>query len=108
MNKEYLEYLKDKGEEAAVLLETLTKLANQLKADFGVKSDMPNPDVSRLAAPPCEWYTELQNQTPDQLDSLTMYYEELARLAQDAAGAAYTLSQVRRDIKNADPEDFED
>lgn len=108
MNDKYLKYLEDKGEEATDLLEALTKLTERLKVEFGVSSDMENPDADRLHTPPCDWYTEVQYQTPDQLDSLTMYFEELANLAQDAAQAASMLGQVRRDIKDADPEDFED
>ena len=108
MNNEYQNYMNTMRDEEADQLKNLTELAQRLKTEFGISTDMENPDASHLNTPPCEWYTEVQDQTPDQLDSLTIYLEELASLAREAAQAASMLSQIRENIKNTKPEDFED
>ena len=108
MNNEYQNYMNTMRDEEADQLKNLTELAQRLKAEFGISTDMENPDASHLNTPPCEWHTEVQDQTPDQLDSLTIYLEELASLAREAAQAASMLSQIRENIKNTKPEDFED
>ena len=104
----YQEYMTTKCSEEAELVEKITELAERLKADFNISIAMPNPEADFLHTPPCEWETEVQDQTPDQLDSLCNYLEELGDLARRTRNLASQLAFVREDIKEAKPEDFED
>ena len=108
MNEAYQKYMDDKREQESELVEKITELAERLKTDFNISTDMRNPDASYLHTPPCEWYTKVQDQTPDQLDSLCNYLEELRDLARRTKDLASQLAFVREDIKEAKPEDFED
>lgn len=108
MNEAYQKYMDDKRDEESKLVGKITELAERLKTDFNISTAMRNPDASYLHTPPCEWYTEVQDQTPDQLDSLCNYLEELGDLIRRTRDLASQLASIRDDIKEAKPEDFED
>lgn len=108
MNEAYKEYMTIKCSEETELVEKITELSEQLKNLFGISTAMPNPEADFLHTPPCEWDTKVQDQTPDQLDSLCNYLEELGDLARKTKDLASQLASIRVDIKEAKPEDFED
>lgn len=107
MNKEYLAYMDGKRDEEAMLVERIAKLSALLKMDFGISTAMPNPEADFSHTPPCEWETEVQDQTLDQLDGLCDYLTELENRARETREAVSLLFTVRMDMR-AKPEDFED
>lgn len=108
MNKAYQDYMGTKREQESKLVKRVTELAKRLKMDFNVSTDMENPDADRLHTPPCEWNTKVENQTIDQLDSLLSYLDNLEDLVRDAQHVVSLLLDVREDMRDVKPEDFED
>lgn len=107
-NKAYQDYMATKREQESELVKKVVELAKRLRTEFNVSTDMENPDADRLHTPPCEWNAKVENQTPDQLDSLSNYLDNLGDLVRDTQHAVALLLFVREDIRDTKPEDFED
>lgn len=104
----YIEWQNDTKAEESKALEKALRVATFAKTCYHVETAIRNPEANWLTTPMNEMYIGIENQTPDQLDSLYRELEDMVEKVRELMGSIAILSDVRRELAETTPEDFED